>query len=74
MIYHANNFLTSMGHEWNFGFMPYGETWRKHRRMFVSKFGPANVHVYNPIQERASGQLLEKLLNTPEDFLDHLRL
>ncbi|KLO17671.1 cytochrome P450 [Schizopora paradoxa] len=63
-----------MGHDWNFGFMPYGDEWRRHRKVFVSKFGPGNVHIFNPIQERAVAQLLDRMLCTPKDFLDHLRL
>ncbi|KAI5121810.1 hypothetical protein M0805_009802 [Coniferiporia weirii] len=63
-----------MGFEWNFGFMPYGEVWRKYRRFFVGQFGPSNVHIFNPVQELASGKLLKRLLSTPEDFIDHLRL
>ncbi|EJD05381.1 cytochrome P450 [Fomitiporia mediterranea MF3/22] len=60
--------------EWNFGFMPYGEEWRKYRRMFVGKFGASAAHIFNPIHERVSGLLLQRFLDTPEDFIDHLRL
>lgn len=63
-----------MGHDWNFGFFPYGESWRVHRRLFVSKYGPNAAHLYYPVQEYVAGKLLQRLSNTPEDFLDHLRL
>lgn len=37
-------------------------------------FGRGNVHVFNPVQEIASQKLLEHLLETPEDFEEHIRL
>lgn len=63
-----------MKHDWNFGFFPYGDNWRIHRRLFVSGFGAGSEHLYNRVQEAMAGQLLVRLLSTPEDFLDHLRL
>ncbi|KAH8110331.1 cytochrome P450 [Phellopilus nigrolimitatus] len=64
-----------MGHgEWNFAFFPYGETWRAYRRLFMSKFGPNSAHLYRPVQEFVTHQLLKRLLIAPENFLDHLRL
>ncbi|KAI5119371.1 hypothetical protein M0805_001047 [Coniferiporia weirii] len=63
-----------MGLNWNFGLMPYGDVWRKHRRLFVSMFGPSNAHVFDPVQEYASARLLERMLMKPDDFLDHIRL
>lgn len=66
--------LVRMKHDWNFGFLPYGNAWRIHRRLFVSKFGPNAERLYNPVQETMANQLLGRLLLKPDDFLDHLRL
>lgn len=66
--------LYRMHHDWNFGFMSNTEEWKKYRRVFMSKFGPGNVHIYDPVQENASHELLQRLLEEPEEFLDHIRL
>ncbi|THH08956.1 hypothetical protein EW145_g2353 [Phellinidium pouzarii] len=63
-----------LGLNWIFALMPYGNIWRKHRRLFVSMFGPSDAHIFNPVQEHASTRLLERLLKKPEDFRDHIRL
>lgn len=63
-----------MHHDWNFGFMSNTDEWKKYRRVFMSKFGPGNVHIYDPVQENASHELLQRLLEEPEAFLDHIRL
>ncbi|KAL5514193.1 hypothetical protein ACEPAG_2281 [Sanghuangporus baumii] len=63
-----------MDFDWNFGLVHYGDQWRKYRRAFVSKYGGTVVQMFNPTQERATALLLERLLETPEKFIDHLRL
>lgn len=63
-----------MGLDWNFGLIHYGDSWRKHRRMFVSKFGGSVVQKFYPILERSTALLLERLLESPEEFIDHIRL
>lgn len=63
-----------LGIEWNFAFFPYGEAWRRHRKTFVSEFGVRKADGYLGIQEKLTKQVLRRLLQTPEDFRDHLQL
>ncbi|KLO16916.1 cytochrome P450 [Schizopora paradoxa] len=65
----------SMGMDWNFGLMPYGNLWRRLRKVFTSKLGIRKAFVnYAEVQQGVMGQLLRRLEHSPEDFLDHLRL
>ncbi|OSD07435.1 cytochrome P450 [Trametes coccinea BRFM310] len=47
------------------GFMPYGEYWRRHRRVFWQHFHPNEVRKFWPVQQAAVRVLLSKLLATP---------
>ncbi|KAF8573529.1 cytochrome P450 [Ramaria rubella] len=49
-----------MGFDWNFGLMPYGERWRRHRKVFHQEFKPTSVVKYQSMQ-------------TPEHFMEHIR-
>jgi cytochrome P450 len=60
--------------DWVFGLMPYGDEWRRHRRMLASKFGPVAVQCFHPVQEYVSGLLVDRLLETPDDLDNHCRL
>jgi cytochrome P450 len=61
-----------MGQTWNFGFMRYGDKWREHRKLFHAHYQPKAVEKYTPIQTRAARQMLDALLQTPEEFMDHI--
>lgn len=62
-----------MNWEANFGLLPYGVSWRKHRRTFHQYFNIDAVTKYRPIQRREVHSFLRRLLATPEDFLLHIR-
>ncbi|KAI0662177.1 CyP450 monooxygenase [Cubamyces menziesii] len=62
-----------IGWEWDFGFMPYGQTWRRHRRLFWQHFHPGVVSKYHTIQREASCRFLQKLLASPARLEDHIR-
>ncbi|EJD02108.1 CyP450 monooxygenase [Fomitiporia mediterranea MF3/22] len=62
------------GFDWVFALMVYGDLWKKYRKLFISKFGPGTVQMFNPAQDYASTKLLELLLDRPEEFEDHVRL
>lgn len=53
--------------------MPYGTTWRRHRRAFHEHFHLNAVHNYVPIITQETQALLRRLLKTPECFMDHIR-
>ncbi|EPQ51619.1 cytochrome P450 [Gloeophyllum trabeum ATCC 11539] len=66
-------FEKRMGWGWTFGMMRYGETWRKHRRMFESQFKPSSTRAYWPIMATQTHMLLRRLLDSPDDLDEHLR-
>ena len=63
-----------MGLDWVLGFIPYGDEWRKHRRMLGAKFGPHAVRDFFAGQEFVSSLLIERLLQTPENLDSHCHL
>ena len=62
-----------MGWDFNFSFLPYGSGWRRHRRSFHDFFNINMVPKYLPIQRREVHALLRRLLDTPDNFLHHIR-
>ncbi|KAN0082680.1 Cytochrome P450 [Tylopilus felleus] len=61
-----------MGWDWSFGHMPYGERWRKHRRMFERQFRP-KTDTYWSLQRKEAHTLLRNIHDTPENLIEHLR-
>ncbi len=53
--------------------MPYGQNWRRHRRLFWQQFHPGVVSKYHAVQENVSLLFLSKLLTNPERFEEHIR-
>lgn len=62
-----------MGWWEHFGFAPYGKFWRKSRRMFHQEFRHDAVKNLHPEQLKARDELLRRLLDTPERWMEHLR-
>ena len=65
--------LGRIGWEFDFGFMPYGQYWRRHRRLFWQHFHPGVITKYNAVQRDVSRAFLGKLLTSPERFEEHIR-
>ena len=59
--------------DFNLGFMPYGSLWRRHRKSFHDSFSINAVSKYQHIQRREVHAFLRRLLDTPDDFLHHVR-
>ena len=61
--------------KWDFTFalLPYGMWWRRQRRSFHQFFNINVVSKYIPIQRREVHAYLRRLLDTPENFLHHIR-
>ena len=59
--------------DFNFGVLPYGLLWRRQRRSFHNFFHINAVSKYMPIQRREVHAFLRRLLNTPDNFLHHIR-
>ncbi|KAI0676609.1 CyP450 monooxygenase [Trametes maxima] len=51
----------------------YGPWWRRHRRMFHQFFNPNAVHQFRPRQRAQLNRFLLHLVNSPGDFIDHIR-
>ncbi|KAJ8518591.1 hypothetical protein ONZ45_g4347 [Pleurotus djamor] len=62
-----------MGWNFNFGFQPYGDQWRDHRRAFHQEFHPNAAKRFHPQEIDATHILLRNILNEPENLHNHLR-
>ena len=78
-----------MGWDWAVTIMRYGELWRRHRKIIHQKFHPTAVEEYYPVQIKharytfplisqqmyltGNSLLLQRLHETPDDFVDHVR-
>lgn len=65
--------LDLMGAGWAFSLMPYGATWRRHRKTFHGHFHSNIVPKYQPIQLEATRSFLRRLSATPDDFMHHIQ-
>ena len=54
--------------------MPYGEAWRERRKLFTQYFHPNNANVYQPHELEYTRKIVRRLLDSPERFMEHLRL
>ncbi|KAF9443998.1 cytochrome P450 [Macrolepiota fuliginosa MF-IS2] len=62
-----------MGWDFNFALMRYGPWWRRNRRMFHQYFNMNEVHKYDDIQRAETHVFLQRLLDSPEEFIHHIR-
>ncbi|KAI0325277.1 cytochrome P450 [Cubamyces sp. BRFM 1775] len=62
-----------VGCDWHFVFMGYGDSWRERRRVFHQYFHPNAATNYRPREIKVARELLRRLLETPDDFMIHLR-
>ncbi len=53
--------------------MGYGEDWRERRRVFHQYFHPNATKNYRPRELKVARELLRRLLESPDDFMVHLR-
>ncbi|KAF8884193.1 cytochrome P450 [Infundibulicybe gibba] len=54
-------------------FLPYGPAWRARRRLFHEHFHLSANEKYKPIQARGSRDFLQRLLETPDNFMHLIR-
>lgn len=73
---HALASLTVYFHRMGWGvtlpLFPYGDRFRKQRRLMWQHFNPQAVVSFRPKQEEKSRYYLNSLLDSPEDFLKHV--
>lgn len=53
--------------------LPYGELWRRHRRLLHELFRPEAAARYQEIQTKKIHDTLRGILDTPENFMMHVR-
>lgn len=53
--------------------MPYGEAWKERRRLFQQHFHPLDTMSHQPREIEYTHQMLPRLLEKPELFIDHFR-
>ncbi|KAJ7366948.1 cytochrome P450 [Mycena albidolilacea] len=61
------------GWDFNIGMMPLGDKWRQHRTMFQQHFRRDVSLNYRPVQMKKVYQLLQGLLDDPQDFQELLK-
>lgn len=54
--------------------LPYGSTFKQHRKLCHSSLNPESVKLYHGIQEDATAMYLSSILDTPATFIKQLRL
>jgi hypothetical protein len=52
---------------------PYNEQFRQTRRLFHSVLGPRPAQLFWKLEEQECGRFLGRLLDTPDQFLSHIR-
>ncbi|TFK41780.1 cytochrome P450 [Crucibulum laeve] len=62
-----------MGWGWATSIIRYSEEWREQRRLFQNHFHPLNTAVYEDTVAEFVRECLSSILDTPQDFMDHVR-
>ncbi|KAI0631915.1 cytochrome P450 [Trametes polyzona] len=65
--------ITLAGQGFNFAFLPYGQYWRRHRRVFWQHFHGTAARNYWPVQRAAARDFCLKLLDRPTELRDLIR-
>ncbi|KAH6899211.1 cytochrome P450 98A3 [Coprinopsis sp. MPI-PUGE-AT-0042] len=60
--------------DWNFGLLPYGPSWRTHRRTFHQLMNQKAVPQYRPIIQFHTTKFLRRLLEDPGNILDYTQV
>lgn len=60
-----------MGWDKVMSFLPYGNKYRRQRKMMMQRFNAQAIADYRPIQQRELHKLLNNLLDAPEGFYHH---
>ncbi|KAK0236605.1 cytochrome P450 [Armillaria nabsnona] len=62
-----------MGFGWNTGFIPYGERWKGHRKIFRQEIEGHSSAAYHDCEIHEARLLLRRLLNDPENYRKSIR-
>ncbi|KAJ7123133.1 cytochrome P450 [Mycena epipterygia] len=69
----ANVMLPLMGWDFNFATLNYTSWYRRHRKTFHQFFNPTAITNYQHVQYREVEALLNRLEESPDNFLHHIR-
>ncbi|KAH0833328.1 cytochrome P450 [Lanmaoa asiatica] len=61
------------GMDFNSGLLPYGDKWRLHRKVYNTAFNKQAILRYKPAAIYKARQLVENLLDAPEDYPQHCK-
>ncbi|KAJ7634757.1 cytochrome P450 [Roridomyces roridus] len=62
-----------VGLGWHFGFMPHGDNWRAHRKLFAQESGASAIQGYNEQETKWIKTFLKNLRDDPKEFLMHIQ-
>lgn len=62
-----------MGFDFHFGLMPYGNEWRERSRWMYRYLRANDTARFQPHEMKATHGLLRRLLDEPDNFMDHIR-
>ncbi|KAF9474971.1 cytochrome P450 [Pholiota conissans] len=68
----AGDLNESIGFSKSLGFLPYGDTWRKQRRIVIQNFTPSMVPKYHALQEKEAATLVKNVLEDPDTLRKEL--
>lgn len=63
-----------MGWDFSLVFLPYGNEWRDHRRIFHQEMRPEAAVKYRPAHMVKAHDLLRRLTTTPNLFSEHVKM
>ncbi|KAJ8695782.1 hypothetical protein PTI98_005709 [Pleurotus ostreatus] len=64
-----------MGWSWLFAMMEYSDRWKQHRKLFQKEFhSNTATSRFNPQILKHTVKLLQRLLESPDDFMEHMNL
>ncbi|KAJ7320876.1 cytochrome P450 [Mycena albidolilacea] len=67
--------LIKVGHQWNFGFKPYGREWQSLRRTFTSQYNSmATLRSFYDAHRASATTFLLNVLHKPEELSNHMRI
>jgi len=69
----SNQSFHSIGFAWHLAFQPYGDAWKKRRAILHQEFQGSSLLQHRPHQLESARTFLRRLLQTPDDFMEHLR-
>ncbi|KDQ22111.1 hypothetical protein PLEOSDRAFT_1079619 [Pleurotus ostreatus PC15] len=59
--------------DWLLTVLPYDDRWKVRRKMLQSEFNHVETMRYQPHESRYARELLQRLLDTPDQFMEHIK-